>query len=174
MLHPSGYPGAYRQFQEKGRSSFTDNMDQTLGGFHVLVVHSSLDILNLMAAMFLKFGYQVTTARDSANALLSFGRNPCDLLFTDLEMPVLDGYHLARLVKKHHPQTKTVAMTCCCQAEVIDLMGDGIVDGWLFKPFKTNRFRDTLIGIGMVNEAPHTPEQEVDHISLKGQPHRQG
>ena len=116
----------------------------------MLVVHNRPKTLNMMAAIFRKFGYQVTTASDSAKALLDMSQNPYDLLFTDLDLPLLDGYHLARLIKKQHPQTMAVLMTCCCQAELVDLMIDGTIDGWLFKPFKIKAFSETLVGIGLL------------------------
>ena len=40
-------------------------------------------------------------------------------------------------------------MTCRCQAEVVGYMGDSIIDGWLFKPFKTKEIKDTLAEVGM-------------------------
>ncbi|MGD9368579.1 MAG: response regulator [Desulfobacteraceae bacterium] len=149
MLYSFVYPESSTQFREKGNPKPTIKMDGTSGDYHVLVVHHHPGTLHMMAAMFRKLGYRVATAFDSTKALLYFYRIPCDLLFTDLDMPVLNGYHLARLIKKHSPQAKAVAMTCCCQAEVADLMVDGIIDGWLFKPFKTNDFKDTLADIGL-------------------------
>jgi DNA-binding response OmpR family regulator len=149
MFNSSEYPGSNARFQEIGKSNFTDSLERIGHDYHVLVVHSSPKFLSLMAAMFLKFGFRVTTARDSAKALLYFGRNPCDLLFIDLEKPVLHGYHLAHLLKKHRPQVKAVAMTCCCQAEIVDLLEDGIIDRWLFKPFKMNELGQALADVGL-------------------------
>ncbi|MGD9369180.1 MAG: response regulator [Desulfobacteraceae bacterium] len=149
MFHSSEYLGPNTQFQENGKATFADNMDRASSGYRVLVVHHHPDTLHMMATMFRKLGYQVAATFDSTKALLYFRRRPCDLLFTDLDMPVLNGYHLARLIKKHRPQAKAVAMTFRCQVEVVDLMGDGIIDGWLFKPFKTNEFKDTLAEMGL-------------------------
>ncbi len=149
MLHPSEYPGSNTRFQEYGNAKFKDELEWTPGESRVLVVHYHPDTLYIMAAIFRKLGYQVATAFDSTKAFLYFSRMPCDLLFTDLEMPVLNGYDLAGLIKKHHPHAKAVAMTCRCQAEVFDHMGDGIIDGWLFKPFKIKKIRDTLADIGL-------------------------
>lgn len=149
MFHSSEYLESNIQFREIGKSNFTDNMERTSGGAHVLIVHYRSNTLAAMAAMFRKLGYRVATAFDSTKALLYFYRIPCDLLITDLDMPVLNGYHLARLIKKHRPQAKAVAMTCHCQAEVADLTGDGIIDGWLFKPFKIKALIDTLTDIGV-------------------------
>ena len=153
----AGSPGPSAHLYKKEKSFFSNGMARPSGACHVLVVHHRADTLNIMAAMFRKFGYQVTTALESAKALLYFGRKPCDLLFTDLDMPVLNGYRLACLIKKHRPETKAVIMTCCCQAELVDLMNAGTVDGWLFKPFKTNEFKRTLAGIGLEAAHPADP-----------------
>lgn len=136
-------------FWEKEKLFFTDHMEQTPGDYHVLVVHYRSQTLRMMAAMFRKLGYQVATVLGSTKALLYFGRKPYDLLFTDLDMPVLNGYHLARLFKKNRPRARVLAMTCRCQAELVDLMGDGIIDGWLYKPFKSMTLKDKLTDIGM-------------------------
>ncbi len=149
MLHATEYSGSNRQFQENGKGKITDNLERTSNGYRILVVHHHSGTLRMMAAMFRKLGYQVSAAFDSTKAFLYFSRAPCDLLLTDLEMPVLNGYHLARLIKKHHPHAKAVAMTCCCQAEVVDHMGDGVIDGWLFKPFKTIEILDMLAEVGL-------------------------
>jgi CheY-like chemotaxis protein len=134
---------------EKDKSLLPYRMTPTSRLYHVLVVHHHPNTLHMMAAMFRKFEYQVSTAIASAKALIYFRQKTYDLLFTDLEMPVLDGYHLACLFKQHSPQTKAVIMTCRCQAELVGLMKDDAVDGWLFKPFKTRAFRKTLFDIGL-------------------------
>jgi len=149
MLHSSKCPGPNNKLQENGVAVIAEELERTSSDYHVLVVHHHPDTLRMMAAMFRKLGYQVAAASDSTRAILHFYRIPCDLLFTDLEMPVLNGYHLARLLKKHYPLSKAVAMTCRCQAEIVDLMGDGIIDGWLFKPFKTKEIKDTLDDVGL-------------------------
>jgi DNA-binding response OmpR family regulator len=137
------------KFWEKEKLFFTDRMEHTSDDYHVLIVHYRLQTLRMMAEIFRKLGYQVATALDSAKALLYFGRKSYDLLFTDLDMPVLNGYHLARLFKNNRPGARVLAMTCRCQAELVDLMGDGIIDGWLYKPFKSKTLKEKLTDIGM-------------------------
>ncbi len=149
MLRPTEYPDSNTQVQENKNAKFTDNLERTSIDCRVLVVHHHPATLRMMAAMFRKLGYKAAAAFDSTKAFLYFSRVPCDLLFTDLEMPVLNGYHLARLIKQHHPHAKVVAMTGRCQAEVVGLMGDGTIDGWLFKPFKPKQIRDTLAEVGL-------------------------
>lgn len=122
---------------------------QLSGDCQVLVVHHRERMLNLVAEIFTRLGFQVTKTSDSASALYCFGRTRSHLLFADLEMPGLDGYRLARLIKNHTPSTKAVVMTSYCQAELAETMADGIVDGWLFKPFKLRALIETLTEIGM-------------------------
>lgn len=123
--------------------------DLTTDEFHVLVVHQDQEMLHALAHRFRDFGYQVTTAFDSAKALLYFGRLPCDLLFADLDMPGINGYDLACLIKKHRPQTKAVVTTRRSQEKIDDLKNDNIVDQWLFKPFTIKQLGNTLASIGM-------------------------
>ena len=134
---------------EKEKSLLHDSMERTLSDYQVLIVHYRSQTSKMMATMFRRLGYRVATALDSTSALLSFGRKPYDLLFTDLDMPTLNGYYLARQIKRHRPQAKAVAMTCRCQAELVEFMGDGIIDGWLFKPFNLTALSDTLTNIGV-------------------------
>lgn len=141
--------GRHASLLKKDKPLANDGMGLKPNHYHVLVVHHHPATLHMMAAMFRKLGYQVSTARDSAKALVYFSRRTCDLLFADLDMPVLDGFHLACIVKKHSPQAKVIIMTCRCQAELVGLMKDASVDGWLFKPFKTKAFKTTLASIGL-------------------------
>lgn len=143
------FRGQHAGLWKKDKSLIIESMAPVPSKYHVLVVHHHPGTLHMMAAMFRKFGYHVSTARDSAKALISFRQKGYDVLFTDLDMPVLDGYNLACLIKKYSPQAKVVIMTCRCQAELVGLMRDGTVDGWLFKPFKTSAFKTTLTGIGL-------------------------
>jgi len=120
---------------------------------HVLVVNENTIVLRTLAAMFRKIGYRVCTAYGSAKALLYVGKTPYDLVFTDLEMQVLDGYHLARIIKKHSIYTKVIIMTGNNQAELFDLMNGTGVDGWLFKPFCIEDLDAMLVSIGLPSKS---------------------
>lgn len=145
----NAYHGRHASLLKKDKPLANDSMALKPSHYRVLVVHHHPATLHMMTAMFRKLGYQVSTAQDSAKALINFSRWTCDLLFTDLDMPVLDGFNLACIVKKHSPQAKVIIMTCRCQAELVGLMKDDSVDGWLFKPFKTQAFKTTLASIGL-------------------------
>ncbi len=116
---------------------------------HILVAHHEPDTMKMIAAMFHKLGYRNVTAVHSSEARQHLYKNPCDLLFTDLDMPDPDGYLLAGCLKNHYPQAMALVMTACCQAEIVELMTDDTVDRWLYKPFSANALFAILNGIGM-------------------------
>lgn len=66
----------------------------------VLIADDSRIVLDLQARLLRSHGYQVERASDGAEALRAIRANPCDLLVTDLEMPVLDGIELIRSLRR--------------------------------------------------------------------------
>ena len=66
----------------------------------ILVVEDSFTVRELQRSILETAGYQVVTARDGAEALRVFGRDPLiKLVITDLEMPELDGLELTRAIR---------------------------------------------------------------------------
>lgn len=149
----AGYSGAYPQRYDEYPVYSGDGLKPGKARPHVLVVGDNKIVVQTVSAMFRKIGYRVCSAYGSAKALLYFGKSRYDLVFTDLEMHVLDGYKLANIIKKHSSRTKVVIMTGHCQAELTEFMGDGGVDGWLFKPFCIEDLDAMLTGIGLPSES---------------------
>lgn len=116
-------------------------------GRHVLLVQKQAIELKAMAKMLSTLGYRVTPAAQSGKALLYFGREHCELVISELDMPQLNGFQLARRIREHSPQIRILLTTACCQAEVVDLMASQVVDGWLFKPFRLSVLSDMLNSI---------------------------
>jgi two-component system response regulator YesN len=54
----------------------------------------------------------VGEASNGQKALEQLAERPVDLLVTDLTMPIMDGFQLIRQVKRQHPSTRTVVLTC--------------------------------------------------------------
>lgn len=148
-----GRPAAYHQ-----RHNFQTDALMNLGlhdcsgkirpspssGRHVLLVQKRPIELQAMAEMLSTLGYRVTPAAQSGKALLYFGRELCELVISELDMPRFNGFQLAQRIRKHAPRTHILLMTACCQAEVADLMARQVVDGWLFKPFRLSVLSDML------------------------------
>ena len=117
-------------------------------GRHVMLVQRRTIELQAMAGILSVLGYRVTAAEECSKALFYFGREPCELVISELDMPQLNGFQLARCIRKHSPRTCILMMTACCQAEVADYMNSHVVDGWLFKPFRLSVLSDMLKEVG--------------------------
>lgn len=80
-----------------------------IGKPHVLVVDDDPDKRTLLQVALQMAGYDVETAQDGAEAWAAIESNPPDLIVTDVMMPVMDGYELARRVRAN-AQTKFIPM----------------------------------------------------------------
>ena len=65
----------------------------------VLVVEDNLINQRVLAAFLRKRGYRVDVANDGAEALQLLAAQRYGLVLMDLQMPVLDGYETARLIR---------------------------------------------------------------------------
>ena len=66
----------------------------------IMAVDDSPTILELLHDILTTAGYDVITAVDGADALAKLGRESCDMLVADLNMPQLDGIGLVSAVRK--------------------------------------------------------------------------
>ena len=112
---------------------------------HVMLVQQSGAIeLQAVTEMISVLGYRVKPIEESGDALSCVCREPCDVAIIELNLRPINGYQLARRIRRHSPGIRILLMTACCQAEVVDYMDDRVVDGWLFKPFGIEALNDML------------------------------
>jgi DNA-binding NarL/FixJ family response regulator len=111
----------------------------------LLVVDDELNLLRAVAAVLRGEGFDVMTARNGKDALLQIAKSLPDLIVSDVRMPVMDGYTLARQLRSA-PHTKLIPIVFLTAK---DETGDRIegfrsgVDVYLTKPFEP----DELIAV---------------------------
>ncbi len=66
----------------------------------VLVVEDSITARTLLRTIFTGAGYEVETAADGLDAWNRLAVRPFDLVVTDLDMPVMDGFTLTRRIRQ--------------------------------------------------------------------------
>ena len=78
-----------------------------VGKPHVLVIDDDLDKLKLLEFALTRAGYQVRTAHDGEEGLAAISSFDPDLIVSDIMMPRLNGYDLARRIREN-PQTRFI------------------------------------------------------------------
>jgi diguanylate cyclase (GGDEF)-like protein len=78
-----------------------------IGKPHVLVVDDDPDKLSLLEMALIMAGYEVRTARDGEEGLATIASFQPDLVVSDVMMPRMNGYDLARRIREN-PQTRFI------------------------------------------------------------------
>lgn len=103
----------------------------------LLVVDDEAKLLRAVAVTLREEGYEVTTARSGAEALVSINAGVPDLIISDIRMPGMDGYKLARALRSN-PRTELIPVIfLTAKGERKDRL-QGLragVDAYLVKPF---------------------------------------
>lgn len=87
------------------------NPEQPAGPLRILVVDDEPDVCWLMEFLLAEAGHQVKTANDVASGWELFQGATWDVVLSDRKMPLLDGRHLARLIKDTAPETPVVLVS---------------------------------------------------------------
>lgn len=106
----------------------------------ILLVDDNTDNLNLMR-LFLSSAYHVDEASNGREALDRFSASPYDLVFMDLEMPVLDGYAATQAIRalelrEKRPPTPILVLTAHALDEMQDRCQEAGCTGFLVKPVR--------------------------------------
>jgi CheY-like chemotaxis protein len=104
------------------------------GGRHgrILVVDDEADVREVLADLLLSHGHSVTLAGGGQEALACLARDPFDLVITDLGMPDVNGWDVARAVKSGRRGLPVLLLTGW--ADAVEA-GVGRVDAVIKKPF---------------------------------------
>jgi CheY-like chemotaxis protein len=110
----------------------------------ILVLDDDQEILGILRDMIRLKGHKVTATDDGKKALELIQEQDFDLVLTDLGMPEISGWEVAREVKSKNPQVPVILITGWgTQYEDEDLSDRG-VDLVLSKPFSWERLLDAI------------------------------
>lgn len=78
---------------------------------HILVIDDEPSVLDVLRKILQFEGYEVITASNGEEGLELFRQFPCDLVITDMVMPVKDGLQTILDLRKEKPDIPVVAMS---------------------------------------------------------------
>jgi CheY-like chemotaxis protein len=106
-----------------------------LTGLRILVVDDEADARELLRRLLDEQGCTVTCAASAGEALAILEGTACDVMLTDIGMPVTDGYELLRRVRSADgPRMTAIAVTAFARAEDRDRALAAGFDGHVAKP----------------------------------------
>jgi two-component system capsular synthesis sensor histidine kinase RcsC len=104
-------------------------------------------------------GVQVTLAEDGEQAMLHWYAAPFDLVITDVNMPRLDGYQLARRLREVDSEVPIIGVTANAMREEGEQCLLAGMNAWLVKPLNLTTLRQTLAAY-----YPHTTRQPAAQL----------
>ena len=117
-----------------------------------LVVDDEQMVLEAMGDLLTMAGHSAVLVRDGAEAIARFKAEPFDLVLTDLAMPRVNGWQLARAVKDHDPSVRVLLVTGLgVEHSTEELLAHG-VDAVLSKPV---RLEDILSAVATFGSRRH-------------------
>jgi len=114
------------------------------GSINILVVDDEDGILDVTEGYFQRKGYQVYTAGNGIEALEVLKHVKIECVFTDINMPLMDGLELAEKIRQIESTLPVVVMTGYPSLEnSIQTLKNGVVD-YLIKPVNLEQMELTL------------------------------
>jgi signal transduction histidine kinase len=124
---------------------------------HVLLVDDNRISRQVGRDILVKLGYRVTTAENGITGIETFNRECFDLVLMDLEMPDMDGFEAARIIRQRAGETglrvPIIALTAHVFEDVLGKCRETGMEGHIAKPYSLATLNQEIARI-MRTEAP--------------------
>lgn len=116
----------------------------------VLVAEDHSTYRAMMGWFLHKLGLNHTLVADGRSALAAVARQHFALVISDCQMPVMDGYTMARAIRRHeqglgHGRVPIIALTGNLLHDDPQRCRDAGMDAWLLKPLTLRQLRELLL-----------------------------
>jgi signal transduction histidine kinase/ActR/RegA family two-component response regulator len=116
---------------------------------NILIIDDELMVRDIVAKFLTFHGYPVVVADSGPEGIAAFKENKFDLVLTDLGMPGMSGWEVAREIKRLNPKVLVVLMTGWAAGLDPEKVKEGGIDRVVHKPFDVDEVL-TLIGEAVV------------------------
>ncbi|WP_293936947.1 response regulator [Iodobacter sp.] len=133
-------------------------------GSHILLVEDNALNQQVASEILIDAGMQVTVVSDGQQALDIIEKQTFDLILMDIQMPVLDGWSTAKIIRggQHQSSIPIVALTALSMNEDRQMCMDTGMSDHLLKPIDS----DLLMNI-LIKWLPHTKSAAVKEVAKK-------
>lgn len=103
--------------------------------YKILTVDNDEALLRLLSSELTNEGYTVTTANDGEEAVNLIQSMKFDLVFLDINMPIMNGFDVLKFIKAKYPFIKVVILTGYCDVVTALKSKKLRADDFLGKPY---------------------------------------
>ena len=125
-------------------------------GLSLLLAEDAPDNQRLICRLLQRLGCTVQLASDGQQAieLLRDLVEPLDAVLLDMQMPIVDGFEVARWIRNQKLDLPVFALTAMTGIEDRRRCADAGCSGFIAKPIDRNELYDSLLGVGSRDAAP--------------------
>lgn len=139
----------------------------------ILLVDDNQVILNALSN-YLRYKfkeYTIIAASGGQEAIDTLAAGPIDLVLTDLDMPVVDGYQVITYAKKNCPSTQVIFMTGSWSLDLEVLISKTGVVHCIEKPFRFEELEDTIRkALKVVPQEPNASQPQHAGVLMDSAP----
>jgi CheY-like chemotaxis protein len=129
--------------QESSQSVETDGASMAK---RVLTIDDSKTMRDMLMLTLAEAGFEVLQAVDGQHGLDVLGDDRVDVVITDINMPIMDGYGVIRNLRKNpvHKTTPILVLTTESDSAKKVIAREAGATGWMVKPFDPDRLIATI------------------------------
>jgi CheY-like chemotaxis protein len=123
-------------------------VEDLLAGLSILVVEDNPTNRLIATRMLEQLGARVSTAPDGAEGLAAAAVEPFDLIFMDIQMPVMDGLKATAGIRRMsgpNARVPILAMTANAMTHQLTSYQAAGMNGWVSKPLSPTRLIEAII-----------------------------
>ncbi|HDR9482181.1 TPA: response regulator [Burkholderia aenigmatica] len=143
-------------------------------GLRVLVAEDNPINRMLLTAQLEQLGCTVTVAANGEEALHAQRSSPCDVVLTDVNMPVLDGYRLASALREQDAALPIIGVTANAMRDEGERCLAAGMNAWLTKPMRLQTLHEKLCKVARANGSVIAVRPETTNAIEHGCVQRKG
>ncbi|MFK8243337.1 MULTISPECIES: response regulator [unclassified Facklamia] len=135
--------------------------------YRIMIVEDEYIVRKGISSLINFENFKMTISAEAENGLEAwelFQKEPVDILLTDINMPHMNGIHLAKLIREHYPATHIVFLTGYDDFEyALSAVKIG-ADDYLLKPFSKSDVEEMLQKIKTKLDLENKNQQITDLV----------